>query len=214
MPPQTRTYQTAVGQMSEIRLADHSTVWLNTGSRLTVTLTPFSRRLSLDAGEAEFQVAHEAWRPFVVTSPDVVVRATGTDFAVRQDIDGARVVLVQGRVKVWRPQASEADAVALTAGSALSAPHSGAFLVAQTDTGADLAWRQDQLIFFDQPLAAVVAQFARYGAAPVRFATARSQQVRVSGAFRAHDLAAFLRDLDRSQGIHSHTDEKGRIVIQ
>jgi len=213
-PPQTQTYQTAVGQMSRVRLADHSVVWLNTGSRLQVTLTPFARRLSLTAGEAEFQVAHEAWRPFVVTAPDVVVRATGTDFSVRQDAGGARVVLAQGWVKVWRPQLSEADAVALTAGDALSAPHAGAFSVAPTDTAAELAWRQGQLIFFDQPLSYVVAQFARYGGAQVRFASLESQKIRVSGAFRARDLTSFLRDLNRSQQVHSYTDENGEIVIR
>jgi transmembrane sensor len=61
-PPSVQTYTTALGEMKSIALADHSTVWLNTDSRLSVSFSLLGRRLKLERGEGEFKVAHEASR--------------------------------------------------------------------------------------------------------------------------------------------------------
>jgi transmembrane sensor len=104
--------------------------------------------------------------------------------------------------------------VALTAGNAITAPHDGAFTVAASDTDAALAWRHGQLIFFDQPLSSVVAEFARYGGVHVRFADPAAGRVRISGAFGARDFKSFVRDMDRLHEIHSYTDEHGETVVR
>jgi transmembrane sensor len=210
-PASIQTYTTGLGEMKSIALADHSTVWLNTDSRLSVALSPFGRRLKLERGEGEFKVAHEAWRPFIVSTSNASVRATGTDFSVRAEADGSRIVLVQGRVKVSR--SDDGETADLHAGTVLVAPLNGAFRLSKADPDADLAWRRGQLIFYERPLGEVVQEFARYTGAKVRFTDEAASRTRISGAFRATDFKAFLRDVATLYHIHSSTDKDADVLI-
>jgi len=210
-PPSVQTYTTSLGEMKSIALADHSTVWLNTDSRLSVAFSPLGRRLKLERGEGEFKVAHEALRPFIVSTANASVRATGTDFSVRADADGSRIVLVQGRVKVSR--SDDGETADLRAGTMLVAPLKGAFRLSKADPDADLAWRRGQLVFYERPIGEVVQEFARYTGVKVRFADGAASRTRISGAFRATDFKAFLRDVATLYHIHSSTDKNAGVVI-
>jgi transmembrane sensor len=211
-PAPVQTYATGLGEMRSVTLADRSTVWLNTDSRLTVALSPLDRKLSLERGEAEFKVAHEAFRPFVVATANASVRATGTEFSVRADRAGSRIVLVQGEVTVRRTD--DGETADLHAGTVLVAPLSGAFRLSKADPDADLAWRRGQLIFYQRPIEEVVREFARYSGVRVRFADAAARRTRISGAFRANDFKAFLRAIETLYHIHSSTDENAEVVIR
>src|SRR5690606_15578931 len=61
-------------------LADGTIVELEAGARITVNLSPESRRIELRGGGAHFQVAHDPNRPLVVTAGQLEVRAVGTGF--------------------------------------------------------------------------------------------------------------------------------------
>lgn len=212
VPLQSRSYVTAVGEARSIVLPDHSVVWLNTDTALKVSYTGLRRSLRLERGEAEFKVAHEALRPFLVSTPNATVRATGTDFSVRYDTTGAsRVVLVQGAVRVSGP--SEGEAVPLRAGYSLFAPASGPFQLAKADPQVELAWRQGQLVFDQRPIAEVVQEFARYGGIQVRFADEAVKRVRISGVFRTTDFKSFLRDIAVLNHVRSYTDNNGQVVV-
>jgi transmembrane sensor len=213
VPLQSRTYVTAVGQARAITLPDHSVVWLNTDTALKVAYTGLRRSLKLERGEAEFKVAHQAWRPFLVSTPNATVRATGTDFSVRYDPAGAsRVVLVQGAVRVSGP--NEAEPVPMQAGYSLLAPVSGPFQLAKADPQVELAWRQGRLVFDQRPIGEVVQEFARYGGVRVRFADAAVQRVKISGVFRTTDFKSFLRDIAVIDHIRSRTDNNGEVVVE
>jgi transmembrane sensor len=118
--------------------------------------------------------------------------------------------LVQGTVTVRRDDDGRTQAI--TAGSSLLAPATGAFQLTQADPQTDLAWRRGELVFFERPMGEVVAEFARYTGVKVRFADPAVQRVLVSGAFRATDFHAFLRDVAILYHIHSSTDD-GRDVV-
>jgi transmembrane sensor len=210
-PSFVQTYTTGLGEMKSVALADHSTVWLNTDSRLSVALSPFGRRLRLERGEGEFKVAHEAWRPFVVSTANASVRATGTDFSVRAEADGSRIVLVQGRVKVSR--SDDGETADLHAGTVLVAPLRGAFRLSKADSDTDLAWRRGELIFYERPMGEVVQEFARYTGVKVGFADDAARRMRISGAFRATDFKAFLRDIATLYHVHASTDKNAEVVI-
>ncbi|MEO6186209.1 MAG: FecR domain-containing protein, partial [Steroidobacteraceae bacterium] len=59
-------FATAVGEQKSFTLRDGSLLTLNTDSRVEVSLSKNVRKLSLRRGEAHFEVAHDAARPFVV----------------------------------------------------------------------------------------------------------------------------------------------------
>ena len=67
-------YRTLVGEIRRVPLADGSMAAINTDTTLDVRFQKAERAVTLDRGEAWFQVAKDAPRPFVVESGPVRVR--------------------------------------------------------------------------------------------------------------------------------------------
>jgi transmembrane sensor len=91
-------FQTKVGEQRSVVLADGSRVTLNTASKIEVRLQADHRVVQLLQGEALFEVAHDAQRPFDVHAGHVVVRAVGTQFDIDRRATRTVVTVVEGRV--------------------------------------------------------------------------------------------------------------------
>lgn len=93
-----------------LKLADGSTVFLNSASRLRypVQFNGKQREVYL-SGEAYFEVAKDAKRPFIVHTEKTDVRVLGTEFNVMAygDEENTEVTLVQGSVNVAVNNASK-----------------------------------------------------------------------------------------------------------
>lgn len=97
------------GDKATIELPDGTTVVLNSASRLSY-LNDYgrkTRRVRLD-GEAYFKVARDEARTFIVQAGDLEVKVLGTSFNVSayEDDEEVIVVLLEGKVGVYTPQAS------------------------------------------------------------------------------------------------------------
>ncbi len=200
-------YTTEVGEQRTVRLADGSTVQLNTRSRVRVKFTDDSRELELLAGQALFNVARDPTRPFVVSSGITRMRAVGTRFDVHLR-DGATVVTVlEGRVVVSDEAAGKADrwlsasrAVELSAGERITVGPQVQPAVVQADLASAAAWTQGRLVFDAAPLSEVVAEFNRYNAATIVVDEAL-REFRISGSFGSSDPQALLEFLRTQTGI-------------
>jgi transmembrane sensor len=93
-------FKTAIGEQRSISLSDGSVFFLNTNSEVRARWTATERHIDLIRGEARFQVAKDAARPFLVFTRDATVRAVGTIFNVRSDQSDTEVAVIEGRVKV------------------------------------------------------------------------------------------------------------------
>ena len=93
-------YRTAVGERRVVHLDDGSHLSLNSDTQLVVKFSREQRRVVLWKGEAYFEVAHNANRPFVVSAGGHDVTAVGTSFQVRYDSGVTAVTLVEGTVIV------------------------------------------------------------------------------------------------------------------
>lgn len=84
-------------------LSDGSHVWLNAGSSISypVAFVGSERKVSI-TGEAYFEVAHNAQKPFYVTKGAMEVKVLGTHFNVNayEDEEAIRVTLLEGSVQV------------------------------------------------------------------------------------------------------------------
>lgn len=104
-------YQTAPGEQRTVALSDGSFMTLSPSTAVEVDYHRDRRLVHIPGGEALFQVAHEAGRPFEVIDPRVIVRAVGTRFHVdcRQHqttitvLDGSVVVERRGRDPGFSP---------------------------------------------------------------------------------------------------------------
>src|SRR5262249_36488345 len=86
-------YKTKVGEIRRVPLSDGSAVTVNSSTDLKVRMEKRSRQIELERGEAWFEVAKDAKRPFVVIAGRVKARAIGTAFSVRRREAGVEVMV-------------------------------------------------------------------------------------------------------------------------
>jgi transmembrane sensor len=227
-PLSWRTYTTKVGEQRALELEDGSVVNLNTDSQLKVRFSRSVRVLRLVAGEALFKVRHETERPFLVDAGDSMIRAIGTQFNVYRRVNGTIVSVLEGTVRIPRDSPLTPTAPSNTASAsvtnAASAQASAGETVdvsqgrlikhRQVNTADVVAWRQRRLVFHDDTLLEIAAEFNRYNRTPqLEVEGAQAQQHRFAGTFDADAPEALLATLrsDESLVIERGLD---RIVIR
>lgn len=197
-------YETGVGEQRLVSLADGTRVRLDTNTSVRVKFTRDGRQMELDRGQAFFDVAHDASRPFEVRADDVAVRALGTRFDVRR-LDGAvRVVLVEGSVEVT----DKARSWRLAPGEALRGDGDRLEAPKPIDVSEATSWTGGRLVFRATPLADAVAEVNRYSTQKIVVDTRELQAVRVNGVFQVGDAQAFASavsglfnlDVDQTKG--------------
>lgn len=94
---------TATGQWKSIRLTDGTQVWLSPSSTLEypAVFAGNLREISL-SGEAFFEVAHDAQRPFIIHSGNIETKVLGTSFNIQayDNQEDISVTVVTGKVNV------------------------------------------------------------------------------------------------------------------
>lgn len=186
---QGEQYATGVGEQRLVSLDDGSRLRLDTDTRVKVSFSEDGRDVRLIKGQAFFDVAHDAKRPFVVHADGAQVRALGTRFDVRLAGEAVKVTLVEGSVEVTDGEASKAWRLApgetLATNEAQPRPR-------RVDVAAATSWTSGRLIFRETPLAQAVAEVNRYSRHKVVVDVARLQTVPVSGVFEVGDTQAFV----------------------
>jgi transmembrane sensor len=91
---------TDTGELRHVTLDDGSAVHLDAASAIAVRYSASRRDVKLLAGQAYFDVAAAADRPFKVTAEDVAVTVTGTAFNVRLTSRSVSISVRSGAVKV------------------------------------------------------------------------------------------------------------------
>ena len=150
-------YRTRAGERSTVVLADGSRMDLSTATMLSVELSERRRRVRLLQGEAWFQVAPDAARPFVVEAAGGRTTALGTAFAVALRGRGAEVSVTEHAVRVE----AGGDRQTLAEGRGLDYDRGGLGVQREVDM-LTLDWREGRLAFIDQPLGEVAAALDRW----------------------------------------------------
>jgi transmembrane sensor len=160
----TAAYQTPRAKHENISLPDGSVVKLGALSSISLNFTDETRYLVLEGGEAFFEAARDASRPFIVQVGAVTVRAVGTAFNVRRAQERVVVAVSEGAVDVGQKKAKRGDiSVRVTAGEQVSVNLALASLsVTSADPQAATAWQKGRLEFVNEPLSSVIATVNRY----------------------------------------------------
>lgn len=209
-PAPAEVFQTAKGQSRVLTLVDGSRIHLNSASRIAVRMEPKGRHVELTEGEAAFDVAHDAARPFLVDAGARDIRVVGTEFDVLRHRDQLRVTVRRGVVAVQSPNDGvAATPVMLTAGDQFD--HRTAVrvsLVRKVDPETVFAWRRGELIYRDQPLDEIVEDLNRYLPTALRVEGAAAN-LRFSGVIRLEAEDAVLRRLQAFLPITATRDGTG-----
>lgn len=190
--------RTAVGEIQSMKLDDGSVVTVNTDSALRTAFSAEKRQVQLSKGEAFFDVASDASRPFSVESGGVIVTAVGTAFSVRYTDEAVVVTLTEGRVSV--ETADGRHQAALSPGMQLRADKGGV-RTAQIDAGRAVSWTSGMLDFHEAPLGSVIAEMNRYTKRPIILADPALASRPVTGLFPADDQDRFIEMLVTSDKV-------------
>lgn len=206
-------YETTVGEQRVLRLADGSRLHLDTDSKVRVRMSRGARDIELLRGQAMFDVAHDAGRPFTVTADGASVRALGTRFDVRRLASGAKVTLIEGRVEV-RDSAGGAPQIwelhpgeQITTGTRTAPPR-------KVDVAAATSWTKGQLVFRDVPLSAAIAELNRYSTQTIELQSNTLGDERVSGVFDSNDTEAFLAAVTNMYSLRRENTAGGDVILR
>lgn len=211
---QVGQYQTAVGGLATVPIADGSRLTLNTDSQLSVVLSQDERHVELEKGEVFFEVAKDAKRPFVVSVGNQSVMAVGTAFSVRRVGVELHVSVTEGTVKMF-PKGGSADKVVLLPAGSSATTRAGMVMVKKApvqDLEQGLTWRSGVLTFRDTPLAEAVAEFNRYSSRKISIDDPAINDIRVGGMFRTTNVDTFLSLLEEGFPVAVSEEQDGVIL--
>lgn len=195
-------YATAVGVTAAIPLPDGSKVTLNTNSEIQVAVTQTERAVTLEQGEAFFEVTEDAKRPFVVTAGAKRIVVLGTKFSVRRANEEVQVVVTEGRVRI--------DDTQIDAGGVASAKATRVAVTQKPLPEVEelLSWRSGFVVFHDTPLAEAVAELNRYNRKKIVIRDASVAALRVSGNFKATYVDSFIGLLEDGFPVNVERQER------
>lgn len=165
----TADFATGLGETRSITLPDGSKVTLNARSALKLRFSAAARRVELLGGQAFFEVAPDAARPFEVAAVDIVTTALGTAFDVNLNLaeGGATVSVTQHAVRVHVDGTAAASlprrSIDLREGQSVTVAADGRIGPVTTGSPANaVAWRKGQYVAENRTLADVVAALQSY----------------------------------------------------
>ena len=205
-------YETAIGEHKSVTLADGSRLDLDGATRLSVRLEQNARRVTMDRGEAIYEVAPDASRPFIIVAGDRQVRVVGTEFDVRQRDDAFSLTVRHGVVEVSPAGIVDGAVVRLVQGDRLD-HNAGQPDRRSSGVSADeiFGWRSGQLIYRERPLSEVVADLNAHYVRPISLDSKASAQA-FSGVLALDSEEEVVHRLTLLTSLWSTSNETGYVL--
>ncbi len=205
-------YETAIGQVRSVILADGSALHLNSDSEAEVRFTDHGRKVRLLRGEASFEVAQDATRSFEVETRAAVIRATGTAFNVRMRHAMVELTVTHGSVSV-RSGPQMAQRVNAGSGAVIQPRAIALTTLGDRLVGQRTAWRAQRIDLDGQTIEQASEEFNRYRAAPILIGDTRVSGLRMNGRYRTTDCKTFLAELEARLPVRVVHGEDGSVML-
>ena len=184
------------GAEYQIVLADGTRVWLNSDSRLEFPAAFGNReRVVKLAGEAYFDVVHDAGRPFRVQTDQATVQVLGTSFNVSTYGGVNQTTLVSGSVELNLAQRS----YRLKPGEQGVVQH-GRVEVKEVNVREFVAWKDGLFVFRNRRLEEVLTTLGRWYDLQVFYQNERLKDLHFTGNIPRHasvgDVLVFLEETE------------------
>lgn len=155
------TLETPRGGQYQVILSDGTKVWLNASSRLRYpkTFSGNKRKVEVE-GEAYFEVAKDASRPFIVNTPQETIEVLGTHFNILAypDETTSYVSLLEGKVSVTvannTPKILREGQQSIVNGNTIQ--------LKDINQEESIAWKNGEFMFNDENLGSAMRKLARW----------------------------------------------------
>lgn len=218
-----RVLETGIGEIAQAVLEDGTQVTLGASTTLELTFSARTRTLQLRHGDALFDVAADADRPFTVAANNLRATALGTRFEVRHNGGVARVAVAEGIVEVTHPvmiggrTSGITSQARLQAGQQVQADRRDGLAEAQSDSQHKIAtWREARLDYLQAPLEEVLATANRYTPAELLLHDPEQRLVNatVSGSFKSNNIDNLIDSLPQILPVTVDRSMAGRVLVQ
>ncbi|HET8828200.1 MAG TPA: FecR domain-containing protein [Pelobium sp.] len=156
------TFTNQLANKQQVLLPDGSTVWLNTGSKLSYKkgLNELSLREVDLVGEGFFEVKHDASKPFIIHSNGTETQVLGTSFNVLTDkIGNVKVAVITGKVSFKKDSAK--DGLFLFPGEVGIYSKAGNITKTSFSNTNFLYWKNQKLSFENEDLSNVLSELEK-----------------------------------------------------
>jgi ferric-dicitrate binding protein FerR (iron transport regulator) len=211
--------QTGVGADTTIFLHDGTMVMLNAESKIVYPkeFEDHIRNVEL-FGQAYFEVAKEENRPFYVNTMAVDIQVLGTSFGVMayDNDDVIETTLISGSVKLsWNNNyyASNEEIILSPGYQAVFSRSGKRATVNMVSTENEIAWREGNLIFEDEPLELILKKVNRWCETKIYSEDKRLNQLEFSGIFSKGNSPEHLIELIGITTPVNYTLEGDSIII-
>lgn len=220
--PGELTYQAAAGDNAEagfntittprggqyhVILADGTGIWLNAASSVTYPafFSGKERKVSI-TGEAYFEVAHDARKPFIVTCRNQQLRVLGTHFDINSYDDEPEVIttLLQGSVRIN-------ESTLLTPGQAAFVT-SGNVQISAADMEQAVAWKNNKFMFEDIDIQTVMRMISRWYDVDIHYEGEITQEKFGGSVSRFANVSQVLSILQMTEKVHFKVED-GSITV-
>lgn len=221
--PAIATYESAVGELKTISLADGTQVTLGGRSSIETEFYPDKRLVMLQQGKAYFDVAPDPQRPLSVIAADLTATAVGTAFDVQRNGEAFRVGVTEGRVDVEYPLIIDGNDMGITTARPVSA---GQEIAATTENGLEqvtntnkrflAAWRSGKLVYRSVSIAELIVDLNRYSERPITIdpESPEIRSLQFGGNFPDKNINEVLEMLAEIHPIEVDTSSTERTVLR
>ena len=193
------TISCAFSDRTTIVLPDSSTVWLNSGSKLSYN-PDFNRntRNVILEGEAFFSVSTDKAHPFHVKTSGIDIEVLGTKFNVKAYAEEKTVstTLVEGSLHV----SSQFQNIMIEPSEKIVFDKASQKMEKQklSDTSPDTEWKEGRLIFRNESLAELKPMLERWFDVDIEFADEQVKQRRFTGILERESILEAVSYFDLS----------------
>lgn len=194
--PRGQTYATSLGGRTVIKLTDGSSIELNTNTVVHADVRAGRRYVSIQRGEAYFDIVHDAKHPFVVDAAGHRITDLGTKFVVRKDARRVELTLVEGRASIASDQPGvQGHSAVLMPGDVAIATADSISIEQKTkpDVTRELSWRHGLLIFDGATLESVAEELNRYSKEKLVISGSDAKRLTIDASVPTSDVRAFTR---------------------
>ncbi len=208
VPDETIVKSNPKGQKSTIMLSDGTRVILNSESELTYTTGygKADRQVTL-SGEAFFEVAENADKPFTVHTNHLSTTALGTSFNVlAYENEFEEVSLISGKVRVEKNDNKHHEILA--PGEMIQLDREVNMVKKAFDPEHKAIWRNGILYLKDTPFEVAIARLERWYGVDFKIENGPSKSLTCNGRFDNEYLSNVLTSLGYSAGFQYDIDDK------
>lgn len=195
-----------------LTLSDGTDVWLNAETELKFP-THFNsdRRIVELNGEAYFNVAHNAAKPFIIRTDGIEVKVLGTSFGVRsyKEENTIFTTLVSGSVEI---QGTHGKVRLTPSHQAVYDKDSKGITVKRVNTELYTGWKDGRMLYDNCPLEDILRDLQRWYSFEVFYTNSQVRQIPFTLNIQKHEkIDGVLELMQKTERIHFEI--KGNTII-